>query len=1584
MTEEIERYDPAGQVGRISYEHLHRYALCCEVVDGLKVLDIGSGTGYGSAMLSKRATSVVAVDVDPKAVSAAKRRFKRANLTFAIADCYDLPFDDGSFDVVVANEMIEHIESHSALLKEITRVLVPDGIALISTPNKPIYNRYKTPNPFHISEMDIPEFQLLLDRHFQKTRLIGQRMALVSASFELDQNDLGANLHTARVFLGTDLNSPKATARNETLWLEEPEYVLAVATNAEHGLPSLDSTVFFSRDVDLWLEHEKIMAWASQLHDEDELLRADLRASKHEEADARAMLQARVDEVGALTERLQDLRDVSSAARQLLEHQGNADNSVAQATLSTLAKLIGQLLVRPVESNETDVIAALFDLQGEIVLNRQLVARTGQLEADYEKMRGELASSMATIEQQQNAAAAIRLDVSRLHQDLVAAASQREAAVQERNSVILERNHEQAASAALRAEVDALSVRKTEAELAAQTEIEQHRSEAAALGLDLERLHEELTAATNLREAIEQEREALILAREREQAASEALRAEVQELGGRITEAELAVQAAEEREQVLKHQTAQLSEQFSAVRAEAETIRSALQQEKEARARLTAAAPQPKLAHSSPQLADKAKSNLPAGGDQTRPVLASVQDRRLTQFISHHRLVHKQLAEAPNQLAGKIGDPPRKSSRRLAQLLGQPSIDTVVFQASWVERQTGEKTTLAKYLKTTALWDIDPHPCFDAAGYLAVNPDVVESGLNPLKHYLIFGWRERRNPHPLFANDWYLANNPDVLESNAIAPLEHYLRYGWREGRWPNPVFDPAAYLERYSDVARAGTEPLTHYIAHGKAEGRTPQARNVDPRWADLLPNRQKSASVSDFMLANAPLDQLMPVVSPAPQTQQWPPSRPGDHWLPQVLRDYISSNHGEDVVDRYWYFYAVMEAYRARPNDFPTSSDCRAIVARIRGKSALAARSKQAPDATIILPVFNNVLDTLLSIASVMEQSDHNSFEIIVADDGSSDATADLIGSIGGVVRHLRQPENLGFLRNCNIAASQARGRTIVLLNNDTLVLPDWLEGLLAPFRDLEHVGLTGSKLINWDGTLQEAGGIYWRDGSAWNFGRNSDAAAPEFNYLKDVDYCSGASIALPAALWQQLGGFDEHFLPAYCEDADLAFRVRKLGYRAVLAPQSEVIHHEGRSHGRDLSSGIKSYQVENQRKLFERWRSELDQNHYPNAENVLRARDRSKFKRHILVVDHYVIQPDRDAGSRSTQGCIQAFLELGWSVTFWPDNLYRDPDYTRLLQNMGVEVIYGSQYQGAFDTFIAARKDLYDAAFINRPHIAAPYIESLRRHTQTRVLFYGHDLHFKRLRAARTLGEPVTLDEIDAIKATELAVCEASDVVYYPDQEEVNLIAELIPSHTQCLALPVVVFADKVIAGGEERAHQMGAAERREILFVGGFNHTPNSDGIIWFVQDVLPLIRARVDGVFLRIVGSNPTVEIFDLQAPDIEVTGFVPDAELRQLYSRAGIAIAPLRFGAGVKGKVIEAMAAGVPIVTTPTGAQGIKGANEGAFIGDGAEAFADAVVAALTNDAEAKLRALAALEFVKRRYSKGALKEALVAGLSGH
>ena len=232
-------------------------------------------------------------------------------------------------------------------------------------------------------------------------------------------------------------------------------------------------------------------------------------------------------------------------------------------------------------------------------------------------------------------------------------------------------------------------------------------------------------------------------------------------------------------------------------------------------------------------------------------------------------------------------------------------------------------------------------------------------------------------------------------------------------------------------------------------------------------------------------------------------------------------------------------------------------------------------------------------------------------MVDDASGDpAIADL-----RAVKNLRLevwPENLGFLRSCNAAAALARGTFLMLLNNDTEVTPgaiDHLHQLLAARPD---AGMAGARLLFPDGTQQEAGGIIWRDGSGWNYGRDDDPRKPEYNYVREVDYVSGAAIMLPRAVWDHMGGFDEAFAPAYYEDADLAFRLRAAGLKVLYQPAATVVHHEGASHGRDLASGVKAYQVTNAARFARRWRSVLRAEHFPSGSRVLRARDRAGSKR------------------------------------------------------------------------------------------------------------------------------------------------------------------------------------------------------------------------------------------------------------------------------------------------------------------------------------------------------------------------------------
>ena len=252
-------------------------------------------------------------------------------------------------------------------------------------------------------------------------------------------------------------------------------------------------------------------------------------------------------------------------------------------------------------------------------------------------------------------------------------------------------------------------------------------------------------------------------------------------------------------------------------------------------------------------------------------------------------------------------------------------------------------------------------------------------------------------------------------------------------------------------------------------------------------------------------------------------------------------------------------------------------------------------SPTVSVIIPAYNHLEHTLNCLRSIAAQPSRVQAEIIVVDDSSSDDTQTTLPQIAGL-RYLRNVENLGFIGACNAGAQAARGEFLVFLNNDTAVQPGWLDALINTFSTHADVGLVGAKLIYPDGRLQEAGGIVFADASGWNYGRFGDPSAPEYNFVREADYCSGAAIAVPAALFDEFGGFDRHYAPAYYEDTDLAMKVWAKGLRVLYQPAASVVHFEGISSGTDTTSGVKAYQVVNQQKFLERWRERLQQ--HPQA--------------------------------------------------------------------------------------------------------------------------------------------------------------------------------------------------------------------------------------------------------------------------------------------------------------------------------------------------------------------------------------------------
>ena len=176
--------------------------------------------------------------------------------------------------------------------------------------------------------------------------------------------------------------------------------------------------------------------------------------------------------------------------------------------------------------------------------------------------------------------------------------------------------------------------------------------------------------------------------------------------------------------------------------------------------------------------------------------------------------------------------------------------------------------------------------------------------------------------------------------------------------------------------------------------------------------------------------------------------------------------------------------------------------------------------------------------------------------------------------------------FIRACNAGAAQARGRYVALLNNDVEVTAGWIDALIDAFDRFDNVGLAGSKLLNPDGSLQDAGGIVWGSGNPWNYGNAQNPHEPRFGYARQADYLSGAALMMPKKLWNKIGGLSSYLEPMYFEDTDLAFKVREAGYSTWFVPSSQVYHFEGMTSGTDVSTGFKKYQEVNRPKFKRRW--------------------------------------------------------------------------------------------------------------------------------------------------------------------------------------------------------------------------------------------------------------------------------------------------------------------------------------------------------------------------------------------------------------
>lgn len=626
--------------------------------------------------------------------------------------------------------------------------------------------------------------------------------------------------------------------------------------------------------------------------------------------------------------------------------------------------------------------------------------------------------------------------------------------------------------------------------------------------------------------------------------------------------------------------------------------------------------------------------------------------------------------------------------------------------------------------------------------------------------------------------------------------------------------------------------------------------------------------------------------------------------------------------------------------------------------------------PDVTIIIPVFNQARHTALCLQSISESGTARGFEMLVVDDASTDETAELLSGYAGL-RVLRNPENAGFIRSCNRGASEARGRLLLFLNNDTWVVPGWLDALADTLDGVKHAGLAGSKLVYPDGLLQEAGGIIWNDATGWNYGNRQDPDHPEFNYRRDVDYCSGACIMVPREQFMLLGGFDERYVPAYYEDVDLAFSLRAAGLRVLYQPLSEVIHFEGATSGRDIRQGAKAYQAANRRKFLDKWPEILARHGSPGTAPYF-EKERG-IRRRALVIDSRTPMPDQDAGSVEVVNYMRSLQSFEFKVTFIPaDFLVASGRYTSALQNLGIECLYVPHVKSV-QAHLRERGADYDLVILVRAHNAARHIGAVRRHCRNaKVVFHTIDLHFLReRRQAEVEGSAMLARAAERTREMELRTMRLADATIVVSSVEEVMLRREAPD-IRLSHIPLLCDA----AG-----RSAGFASRRDILFIGGYEHLPNVDAVLYFAAEIWPLIRTRLPDARFLVLGSNAPAEVLALEGNGISVVGYVE--ELAPYFNRCRLSVAPLRFGAGIKGKIATSLGFGVPCIATRIAVEGMGlTSDREILVADTPAEFADAVASLYADEALWSSLSGRGLEFIERNMSLAAGQERLRALLT--
>lgn len=624
--------------------------------------------------------------------------------------------------------------------------------------------------------------------------------------------------------------------------------------------------------------------------------------------------------------------------------------------------------------------------------------------------------------------------------------------------------------------------------------------------------------------------------------------------------------------------------------------------------------------------------------------------------------------------------------------------------------------------------------------------------------------------------------------------------------------------------------------------------------------------------------------------------------------------------------------------------------------------------PSVSVLLAQHGKTSFTWRAVEAIRRSDYRGPIEILVLDNASPEGPGRV--SERDDVRLLRRDRNLGFGPGMNVLAAEASGDLLLILNNDTVVDPRCLRLLVERHQAPDRPGTVTPQYRDFDGQSLEMGCYVGPGGKAMQLFNRIPPPTSLRRMSYPAHYGSGACLLCKRDAFLGHGGFDAAYAPAYYEDVDLCLKLAREGRPTVVEPRAIVYHYEGATAGRDVTRGLKSHQTTNRTTLVERWDTWLAQQPPVGIGAALtRILQPEEGCLRILWAGPTLPRPDRDGGGRRAAAMLRLLRGQGHAVAAWARSA-DDPDrYGRRLEEGGVPWFGGSgpaRWPGGWrpttsldDLPTLLEEVPWDAVIVFFARLANDIAPAIREHTPRAALLVDNgDLHFLRHERARSLGIEVD-DPLD--KETELAAYEAADgVVTASGFEDWCLRVELpgLATHVYTVAAPE-----------PHPVTEQGTVSN--VMFLGNFGHPPNVDAVDWWLEDIAgPVAELVGERVPLRLVGAGTdsgASELDDDAQSLLDIAGWVP--ELAEEFARARVFVAPLRYGAGTKGKILDALAFGTPVVTTSIGAEGFAPYVQDALvIADDAPGLAAAVAWLVRDDAAWSERRDKSLEVAERAW----------------